>query len=170
MDYAVSIFHALNTPSSPAYNIMIRGLTLKRSPQEALHLFDKMPENCVRPDGFTFPRVLKACLRLRALEEGKQIHAQIVKSGFVSEGFVDNSLIHFYANCGETGVVRHHCLKQKKNRFGSSSISPRGGSPESSQTAIKELVPGDSGAKRAFSEAKTREGIMLLGGKIAEIY
>ncbi|KAK2989756.1 hypothetical protein RJ640_030249 [Escallonia rubra] len=107
MDYAVSIFHALNTPSSPAYNIMIRGFTLKRSPQEALHLFDKMLENCVRPDGFTFPCVLKACSRLRALEEGKQIHCQIVKSGFVSDGCVDNSLIHFYANCGEVGVARH---------------------------------------------------------------
>lgn len=106
MDYALSIFLKLNEPISPAYNIMIRGFTLKQSPHNALIVFEKMLENSVQPDEFTFPSVLKACSRLRALKEGKQIHAQVVKFGFGSKGFVENSLIHMYGNCGEIGVAR----------------------------------------------------------------
>lgn len=107
MDHAVSIFGKLDQLDSPVYNIMIRGFTYKQSPYDALVLFDKMLENSVQPDEFTFPCILKACSRLQALEEGKQIHAQIVKFGLVSNGFVENSLIHMYANCGEVGIARH---------------------------------------------------------------
>ncbi|KAM7475473.1 hypothetical protein LguiB_022716 [Lonicera macranthoides] len=106
MDYALSIFRKLEEPISPAYNIMIRGFTLKQSPHNALLVFEKMLENSAQPDEFTFPSVLKACSRLRALKEGKQIHAQVVKFGFGSNGFVENSLIHMYGNCGEIGVAR----------------------------------------------------------------
>ncbi|KAK4844431.1 hypothetical protein QYF36_020211 [Acer negundo] len=81
MDYALSIFRNINEPDPSAYNVMIRAFTLKKSPQEALILYQKMHENSVQPDPFTFPCTLKACSRLRALREGEQIHAQIVKSG-----------------------------------------------------------------------------------------
>ncbi|XP_059641009.1 pentatricopeptide repeat-containing protein At2g29760, chloroplastic-like [Cornus florida] len=107
MDYALSIFRNLNEPRSPAYDIMIRGFTLKQSPHEAILLFKQMCENSVAPDEFTFPCILKACSRLRALKEGEQIHAQITKCGFGSHGFVENTLIHMYANCGEVEVARH---------------------------------------------------------------
>ncbi|KAK0586765.1 hypothetical protein LWI29_011913 [Acer saccharum] len=99
MDYALSIFRNINEPDPSAYNVMIRAFTLKKSPQEALILYQKMHENSVQPDPFTFPCTLKACSRLRALREGEQIHAQIVKSGFGSK--VNNTLIHMYANCGK---------------------------------------------------------------------
>lgn len=85
---------------------MIRGLTLKNFPHEAILMFKKMNENSVQPDEFTFSCVLKACSRLRALEEGKQIHGQFMKLGYGSCGFVENSLINMYANCGEVGVAR----------------------------------------------------------------
>lgn len=106
MDYALSIFRQIGEPDSPAYNIMIRGFTLKKSPHEAILLFKQMHENSVQPDEFTFPCVLKACSRLQALTEGEQIHALIMKCGFGSHGFVKNTLIHMYANCGEADVAR----------------------------------------------------------------
>ncbi|KAL8217530.1 hypothetical protein R6Q57_020903 [Mikania cordata] len=106
MDYAQSVFEKLNDPDSSAYNVMIRGFTLKNLHHEAAVMFKKMKENSVPPDGFTFSCVLKACSRLRALKEGKQIHAQIVKLGSGSCGFVENSLINMYANCGEIVVAR----------------------------------------------------------------
>ncbi|XAR50243.1 hypothetical protein NMG60_11004513 [Bertholletia excelsa] len=106
MDYAVSIFDNLEQPNSPAYNIMIRGYTLKQSPDEATLLFKGMYERSIQPDEFTFPCILKACSRLRALNEGEQIHAQVMKHGFGSNEFVENTLIHMYANCGEVEVAR----------------------------------------------------------------
>ncbi|KAK3227515.1 hypothetical protein Dsin_007377 [Dipteronia sinensis] len=106
MDYALSIFSHINEPDSSAYNVMIRAFTLKKSPQEALILYQKMHENSVQPDHFTFPSTLKACSRLRVLREGEQIHAQIVKSGYGSNDLVDNTLIHMYANCGKIEFAR----------------------------------------------------------------
>ncbi|PRQ17214.1 putative tetratricopeptide-like helical domain, DYW domain-containing protein [Rosa chinensis] len=106
MDYALSIFDNLEQPDSLAYNIIIRSLTFKQSPLNAIVLFNKMVENSVQPDEFTFSSVLKACSRVRALGEGEQVHAHIVKCGFKSNGFVVNTLIHVYATCGELEVAR----------------------------------------------------------------
>ncbi|KAH0975439.1 hypothetical protein GBA52_017338 [Prunus armeniaca] len=106
MDYAVSIFHNLDEPDTLVYNIMIRSLTYKQSPLEAFLLFKKMQESSAEPDEFTLSSILKACSKLRALREGEQIHAHIVKCGFKSNGFVENTLIHMYATCGELEVAR----------------------------------------------------------------
>ncbi|KAJ7956170.1 Pentatricopeptide repeat [Quillaja saponaria] len=106
MDYALSILRRIDEPDSSAYNVVIRGLTYKQSPQEAINLFKQMCENMVAPDEFTFSSVFKACSRLRRLVEGEQIHAQVVKRGFQSNEFVENTLIHMYANCGRIVVAR----------------------------------------------------------------
>ncbi|XP_057950690.1 pentatricopeptide repeat-containing protein At1g08070, chloroplastic-like [Malania oleifera] len=106
MDYAMSIFQIIDEPSSPICNIMIRGFTLNQSPDEAIMLFKRMLEDSTKPDQFTFPCILKACSRLQALEEGEQIHAQIMKCGYGSHVFVENTLIHLYANCGRVDVAR----------------------------------------------------------------
>uniref|UniRef100_A0A9I9DYM6 DYW domain-containing protein n=1 Tax=Cucumis melo TaxID=3656 RepID=A0A9I9DYM6_CUCME len=107
IDYALSIFNHIDKPESSAYNVMIRGLAFKRSPDNALLLFKKMHENSVQHDKFTFSSVLKACSRMRGLKEGEQVHALILKSGFKSNEFVENTLIQMYANCGQIGVARH---------------------------------------------------------------
>ncbi|KAG7954448.1 hypothetical protein I3843_11G018800 [Carya illinoinensis] len=106
MDYALSIFGEMEEPDSSAYNIIIRGLTYKQSPHEAVLMFRKMLESSVEPNEFTFPSILKACSRLRALREGEQVHAHFVKCGFGSNGYVENTLIHMYANCGRVEVAR----------------------------------------------------------------
>ncbi|MFS7999444.1 putative tetratricopeptide-like helical domain superfamily, DYW domain-containing protein [Helianthus anomalus] len=106
IDYAVSVFKNLNEPNSSAYNVMIRGLTLNNCYHEAIVLFKKMLEDLVQPDEFTFSCVLKACARLRGLDEGKQIHGQLMKMGFGCCGFVVNSLINMYGSCGEVRVAR----------------------------------------------------------------
>jgi pentatricopeptide repeat protein len=106
MDYARSIFREMDEPDSSAYNIMIRGLIYKQSPHMAVLMFKKMLESSVEPDEFTFPSILKACSRLRALSESEQVHAHIEKRGFGSNGFVENTLIHVYANCGRVEVGR----------------------------------------------------------------
>ncbi|KAM0982358.1 hypothetical protein ACFX1S_015490 [Malus domestica] len=92
MDYALSIFHNVDEPDSLAYNIMIRSLIYQHSPLEAILLFKNMRENSVEPDEFTS---LKACSRLRALREGEQIHSHIVKCGFKTNGFIENTMIRY---------------------------------------------------------------------------
>ncbi|XP_019416010.1 PREDICTED: pentatricopeptide repeat-containing protein At2g29760, chloroplastic-like [Lupinus angustifolius] len=107
MDYALSVFRSIPQPNPPAYNIIIRGLTLHHSPREAILLFKHMcQENVVSPDDFTFCAVFKACSRLRALLEAQQVHAKAVKCGLMSSELVENTLIHVYAACDAVEVAR----------------------------------------------------------------
>lgn len=48
----------------------------------------------------TLVSVLKSCSSLLALSQGQEIHSLVFKSGLLSNIFVKNSLISFYAKCG----------------------------------------------------------------------
>ncbi|KAJ7570944.1 hypothetical protein O6H91_01G141200 [Diphasiastrum complanatum] len=65
-----------------------------------MELFRQMQRECVSPNEFTFVPVLNACASLRALEEGRRVHEQILQSGCKSDIFVGNSLVDMYAKCG----------------------------------------------------------------------
>ncbi|KAI3905445.1 hypothetical protein MKW98_013243 [Papaver atlanticum] len=106
MDYALAIFNQVQQPQPEAYNILIRGFNLNRNPEKAILLFKQMKENCIEPDKYTFSCILKSCSKLHGLQEGEQIQAHIMKSGFGSSGFVQNTLIHMYANCGKIDIAR----------------------------------------------------------------
>jgi pentatricopeptide repeat protein len=62
--------------------------------------FQQMQQQGMVPDSFTFIRVLNACASLRALEEGRHIHMQIVESCGELNVFLASGLIDMYAKCG----------------------------------------------------------------------
>lgn len=68
--------------------------------QEAINLFVKMKRSGVKPNGFTFASVLKACASMADLEQGKQNHAHIVKTSLETDLCVANSIVTMYARCG----------------------------------------------------------------------
>jgi pentatricopeptide repeat protein len=59
-----------------------------------------MQQEGVEPSSVTFVGVLNACASVVALEEGRCVHQQIVKSGCESNIFVGCSLVDMYAKCG----------------------------------------------------------------------
>eukprot|EP01018_Ginkgo_biloba_P011676 Gb_36231 [translate_table: standard] len=65
-----------------------------------------MQRMCGKPSNFTFARVLKACASLAALEQGKQVHVYIIKTGFESDAFVGSTLVDMYAKCGSVQSAR----------------------------------------------------------------
>ncbi|KAK2662643.1 hypothetical protein Ddye_001217 [Dipteronia dyeriana] len=101
MDYACSIFRHIDDPSAFQFNTLIRGLVKDIQFEEALFLYVDMVERGVEPDNFTYPALLKACARLRGLEEGMQIHGYVFKLGFQGDLFVQNALINMYGKCEE---------------------------------------------------------------------
>ncbi|KAH9551846.1 hypothetical protein CY35_09G034700 [Sphagnum magellanicum] len=56
--------------------------------------------DCIIPDRITFVHVLSVCANLRALKEGRYIHAEIVQSDCESDVYVGSSLVDMYAKCG----------------------------------------------------------------------
>ncbi|KAJ7555610.1 hypothetical protein O6H91_05G046600 [Diphasiastrum complanatum] len=68
--------------------------------EEAINLFQQMQQTGIPPNKVAFVVALKACARIPALEQGKQLHLDIIKSGFESDATVGNTLVDMYAKCG----------------------------------------------------------------------
>eukprot|EP01018_Ginkgo_biloba_P011239 Gb_08863 [translate_table: standard] len=108
------IFDKTSERNGFLYNMMIRGYAGNGPFDEALTLYYQMQQAGIQPDNFTFPFVLKACASLSALQEGKEIHYHIVRSGFESDVFVGNALIGMYSKCGSIGMARQLFEKMPK--------------------------------------------------------
>ncbi|KAG0454984.1 hypothetical protein HPP92_024276 [Vanilla planifolia] len=106
MDYALKLFDQMHQPHTEAYNIMIRAFNRFFHSDEALNLFLCMLFTSVSANEYTYSCILKACSRLNSLAEGRQVHAYAVKCGLGLQEFVQNSLIHMYASCGDVGKAR----------------------------------------------------------------
>ncbi|CAN6439633.1 unnamed protein product [Victoria cruziana] len=104
--YARKIFDHVLAPDVFIWNTMIRGFSQSSAPVEAIFLYTHMDKSQVKPDGFTFPFLLKACSKLGSVSMGNQVHCRVVKLGFQSDVFVRNTLIHLNASSGSLEVAR----------------------------------------------------------------
>ncbi|CAK9275989.1 unnamed protein product [Sphagnum jensenii] len=68
--------------------------------EKTIPLFQEMQKKGMTPNTLTFVSVLNACATLRALEEARQVHEQIIQSGCEGDAFVGCSLVDMYAKCG----------------------------------------------------------------------
>ncbi|KAH7278320.1 hypothetical protein KP509_38G035700 [Ceratopteris richardii] len=100
LDAARNIFDQQNKQDVALWNTMFSGYVHSNSAKEALLLFDKMGEEEVKPDGFTFSAVIGACSDLAKLEQGKALHGAVIDAGLDSDGAVENALVHMYCKCG----------------------------------------------------------------------
>lgn len=77
---------------------MISGYIENGLPGDVIGIFLEMLELGVKPDGFTFSSLLKACSNLGFPPLVTQLHSMIVKCGYGSFLSVENSLIHLYGS------------------------------------------------------------------------
>ncbi|KAL6176741.1 hypothetical protein ACLB2K_053374 [Fragaria x ananassa] len=108
---ARKLFNGMGDMSLITWNAMIAGhaqlidlaeddLSAYRSGTEALNIFLKLNRSGVKPDLFTYSSILTICSSLVALDQGEQVHAQSIKSGFVSDIVVATALVNMYNKCG----------------------------------------------------------------------
>lgn len=95
--YARLILSMVPNPTSFACNSIVRGYTNSNLPQEALLFYLEMIDSGLFPDNYTFPSLFKCC---RDLDHGEQLHCHVVKLGFGSDSYVQNTLINMYSDCG----------------------------------------------------------------------
>ncbi|KAK4359646.1 hypothetical protein RND71_021875 [Anisodus tanguticus] len=55
-----------------------------------------------KPNEFTIPSVLNACVSLLELQFGKMVHGAAIKCGLETDVFVETSIVDLYAKCGVT--------------------------------------------------------------------
>lgn len=104
--YARRVFDHIPAPNLFTWNIIIRAHASAPDPRLALLLFSSLLRHSPHsPDKFTFPFAIKAAAELAALREGAALHAMVAKSPLLrSDVFVLNSLVHFYAACGDSNL------------------------------------------------------------------
>ncbi|GAB4841585.1 hypothetical protein Ancab_022299 [Ancistrocladus abbreviatus] len=101
-DYGYSVFKRKTQPDHIyLYNNMIKYLSLHHSSRsEAILLYNRIQLSGLRPDSYSFPFVLKAAVRLSAVDVGKQVHAQAIRVGFESDVHVGTALVQMYSSAG----------------------------------------------------------------------
>ncbi|XP_024004488.1 pentatricopeptide repeat-containing protein At4g20770 [Eutrema salsugineum] len=108
MEISECIFDSCITELDIAcWNSMIAGLTRNSLDTKALMLFRRMHQTGVLfPNETSYATMLGSCSRLCSLLHGRQFHGLVVKSGYVSDSFVETALTDMYCKCGEIDSAR----------------------------------------------------------------
>ncbi|KAJ8643893.1 hypothetical protein MRB53_005641 [Persea americana] len=108
LPYAQSVFQQTTNPTTFAKNLMLRGLSQSQFPLSAFSLYVEFTIGGFQLNKFAFTALIQACSRSKAVREGEQIHAQILKCGEM-DAHLASSTIQFYVGvCGGFGIVPEH--------------------------------------------------------------
>ena len=94
------VFKSMSAPDDVAWTSMISGCVENGNEDQALSTYHQMRQSGVMPDEYTFATLIKASSCIIALEQGRQLHANVIKLDCFSDPFVGTSLVDMYAKCG----------------------------------------------------------------------
>ncbi|KAJ7570437.1 hypothetical protein O6H91_01G119900 [Diphasiastrum complanatum] len=97
---AQRVFWTMPMHDVVSWSAVIIGCVNCGQAEMAFNLFEEMQMENVEPDSVTFVGAVNACTGLLALDKGRFVHAQILKSGCGLDVVLENCLIDMYAKCG----------------------------------------------------------------------
>ena len=103
---ARKIFLKLFCRNAVAFNTVMAQCNQEEDGVSALELYDKMQNEGINPERSTFSCIIKACASIGAIDRGKLIHEQVVRSGLEIDVVVGSTLIDMYVKCGKLDVAR----------------------------------------------------------------
>ncbi|KAJ4953496.1 hypothetical protein NE237_030328 [Protea cynaroides] len=106
IDYSRHILDQIQFPNGFIWNTMMRAYAQRNSPRSVLSLYKLMLEKNVDSDNYTYPILVQASALRSSEFEGKEIHNHVLKLGFDSDVYVQNTLINMYAVCRNLGDAR----------------------------------------------------------------
>ncbi|KAL6001330.1 hypothetical protein ACLOJK_007064 [Asimina triloba] len=116
---ARQIFNSMGERSTVSWNSMIAAYAKYVLSDEAFELFKTMMEESIEIDELTLVSLFDLCASLPALEQGKQLHACMIKKGFTHSLVVlDSSVVDMYAKGGEIEDARRFFnMMSERNRI-----------------------------------------------------
>uniref|UniRef100_A0ACD5XDT9 Uncharacterized protein n=1 Tax=Avena sativa TaxID=4498 RepID=A0ACD5XDT9_AVESA len=107
VDDARRVFDGMPAHDVVSWTAMVERYFDARRGGEGFRLFlDMLRTGGVRPNGFTYAGVLRACAELAVESLGRQVHARMSKSS-IGDLFAESTLLHMYSKCGDMeSVVR----------------------------------------------------------------
>ncbi|GKA11362.1 pentatricopeptide repeat-containing protein [Tanacetum coccineum] len=106
MDKAVMLFEACAIRDTVLLNTMISAYSHNLQGEDAIQLFMKMRNENVALSEHALTSVLDACGALTVLQQGRQVHALVMKMGSDGNTFVVGALINMYSKCGNIDEAR----------------------------------------------------------------
>ncbi|KAL4198054.1 hypothetical protein AMTRI_Chr03g138300 [Amborella trichopoda] len=113
MGSSSKLFARMQAPNLISWTAMISGFAQNDLNHEAVRFYQGMQREGMRENQFTLASVLPAYGGLATLQQSQQVHARILKLGFVSDVLVANALIDSYSKCGS--LLEAHLLFQTLN-------------------------------------------------------
>ncbi|KAM6600483.1 hypothetical protein CsatA_020092 [Cannabis sativa] len=98
---AKSFFSEIPERNLLTWTIMISALAQNGYGEEAIKIFNQMRTEGFEPCDYAFAGVVISCAVLGALENGRQLHAQVIHLGHDTSLSAGNALITMYAKCGD---------------------------------------------------------------------
>ncbi|XP_059646990.1 pentatricopeptide repeat-containing protein At5g42450, mitochondrial [Cornus florida] len=99
-DDALELFRTMPERNVVSWNAMIGGYSQSGHNEEAVNLFIEMLREGLLPSQSSFPCAISAAANIAALGKGRSLHACAIKVLGKLDMFVGNSLVSFYAKCG----------------------------------------------------------------------
>jgi pentatricopeptide repeat protein len=114
VEEARRLFEVMTDRDCITWTTMVTGFTQNGLESQALNFFRRMRFQGIAIDQYTFGSILTACGALSALEQGKQIHAYIIRTHYDDNVFVGSALVDMYSKCrsikpAETAFRRMSC-------------------------------------------------------------
>ncbi|XP_073304972.1 pentatricopeptide repeat-containing protein At3g24000, mitochondrial [Primulina huaijiensis] len=100
LEEAKVVFDGLKSKNEVSWNALIAAYARKGEGHNAVKMFLDMKRQGFEPTHFTCSSVFSACASTGALEQGKWVHADMVKLGQKLVAFVGNTLIDMYGKAG----------------------------------------------------------------------
>ncbi|KAH7423042.1 hypothetical protein KP509_12G036800 [Ceratopteris richardii] len=97
---AREVFDELPTIDVITWTTLMTGYVLEGHGEEALRLYERMKETTCLPNAATFLGILKACSSMQAVQQGLQVHSEIISDGSLEKDMVvGTAIIDMYAKC-----------------------------------------------------------------------
>ncbi|GAA0157225.1 hypothetical protein LIER_38418 [Lithospermum erythrorhizon] len=94
------VFYASEERNAISWTALLSGYVANGRLEQALRSIIWMQQEGFKPDVVTLATVLPVCGKLKALRQGKEIHAYTIKRHLLPNVSVETSLMMMYSNCG----------------------------------------------------------------------
>lgn len=100
------VFRGLTNPNEFAWTSLIQGHVECGECEHAFEVYNLMLEECLKPTTYTYVAILKACAKMKWLERGFALHAEIAEEGLHLDPFIGSTLVHMYFKFGTLAEAR----------------------------------------------------------------
>lgn len=106
LDSAQFLVSRLPQPNVFALTAILGFYSRHRLTQECIRAYGELRLMGVVPDGYVFPKVLRACAQSSSLDMGSLVHKDVIIFGSQFNILVCNSMIDMYSKCGDIRSAR----------------------------------------------------------------